>query len=327
MRPGESAAESRCDGSPRHPGAGSCPGVSEQVTAVTVALPDRYQILVVLAAGCGLRQGEAFGLGVDDVDFLRGVIHVRRQVKLVHARQVFAPPKGGKERDVPLPEMVALELAAHLQAFPAVKVTLPWREPEATARDCRSSGHHAGAHSAREDVFQPARLEVGARRRRRSGNAGQWHARATPHIRECAPGGRRVDQSACRIPRPRRSGLHPPDLYPPDAVQRGPRPDGGRSGLRRRKTARTRSECPPEPTVIRGSPEPLRSSVSEISGGLRRPAAGGGVCPVTSADGGPVLTGVVRCDPVVRGPDVAPPWPQRSTSSDPILPFVWSSLL
>ena len=44
---------------------------------------------------------------------------------------MFAPPKGGKERDVPLPETVALELAAHLQAFPAVKVTLPWREPEA----------------------------------------------------------------------------------------------------------------------------------------------------------------------------------------------------
>jgi hypothetical protein len=27
---------------------------------------------------------------------------------------------------------------------------------------------------------------------------------------------------------------------------------------------------------------------------------------VASADGGPVLTGVVRCDPVARGPDVAP---------------------
>jgi integrase len=65
-------------------------------------LPDRYQILVALAAGCGLRQGEAFGLSVDDIDFLRGVIHVRRQVKLIHSRQVFAPPKGGKERDVPL---------------------------------------------------------------------------------------------------------------------------------------------------------------------------------------------------------------------------------
>jgi integrase len=103
----------------------------EPVTAATTALPERYQILVVLAAGCGLRQGEAFGLSVDDIDFLRGVIHVRRQVKLIHSRQVFAPPKGGKERDVPLPEMVALALAAHLQAFPVVKVTLPWRELQA----------------------------------------------------------------------------------------------------------------------------------------------------------------------------------------------------
>jgi hypothetical protein len=53
----------------------------------------------------------------------------------------------------------------------------------------------------------------------------------------------------------------------------------------------------------------MTSSVSEISGRSRRPAAGGEACPVTSADGGPVLTGVVRCDPVVRGPDVAPMWP------------------
>ena len=45
---------------------------------------------------------------------------------------------------------------------------------------------------------------------------------------------------------------------------------------------------------------------------------------MTSADGGPVLTGVVRCDPVVRGPDVAPPWPQRSTRATPSLPFVLS---
>jgi hypothetical protein len=50
-----------------------------------------------------------------------------------------------------------------------------------------------------------------------------------------------------------------------------------------------------------------------------RERLGGGVCRVTSADGGPVLTGVVRCGPVVRGPDVAPPWPQRSSPSDPIL--------
>src|SRR6266542_711620 len=104
------------------------PWPAERVTAVTAALPERYQVLAVLAAGCGLRQGETFGLAADDVDFLRGVVHVRRQVKLVAARSVFAPPKFGKERDVPLPETVALALAAHLQRWQPATVTLPWRE-------------------------------------------------------------------------------------------------------------------------------------------------------------------------------------------------------
>jgi integrase len=84
---------------------------------------------MAVAAGLGLRQGECFGLAVDDVDFLRGVVHVRRQVRIVGSRLAFAPPKTGKTRDVPLPESVALALAAHLEAWPALAVTLPWREP------------------------------------------------------------------------------------------------------------------------------------------------------------------------------------------------------
>ena len=105
------------------------PWSAERVTAVVAALPDRYQAIMAAAAGLGLRQGECFGLAVDDIDFLRGVVHVRRQVRIVASRLVFAPPKTGKTRDVPLPESVALRLAAHLQAWPAVAVTLPWREP------------------------------------------------------------------------------------------------------------------------------------------------------------------------------------------------------
>jgi integrase len=101
------------------------PWPAERVVAVAEALPDRYRILVVVGAGCGLRQGELFGLAVDDVDFLRGVVHVRRQVKLLGDRQLFALPKGGRQRDVPLAEQVALRLAAHLRDWPAVAVTLP----------------------------------------------------------------------------------------------------------------------------------------------------------------------------------------------------------
>jgi integrase len=60
------------------------------------------------------------------VDFLRGVVHVRRQVKIVGGRQVYALPKGRKVRDVPLPESVAFALAQHLERWPAVDVELPW---------------------------------------------------------------------------------------------------------------------------------------------------------------------------------------------------------
>jgi integrase len=105
------------------------PWPAERAAAVAAALPDRYQAVMAVAAGLGLRQGECFGLAVDDVDFLRGVVHVRRQVRIIASRLVFAPPKTGKTRDVPLPESVALRLAARLEAWPAMAVTLPWREP------------------------------------------------------------------------------------------------------------------------------------------------------------------------------------------------------
>jgi len=113
------------------------PWVPDEVLAVRRALPPRFQLLTTLAAGCGLRQGEVFGLAVEDVDFLRGVVHVRRQVKLLSNRQVYALPKGRKVRDVPLPESVALEVAAHLQRFPAVTVELPWEAVSAEPRPVR----------------------------------------------------------------------------------------------------------------------------------------------------------------------------------------------
>ncbi|MFF8567786.1 tyrosine-type recombinase/integrase [Streptomyces albidoflavus] len=74
---------------------------------------DVYREMVSLGAGCGLRQGEIFGLAVEDIDFLGGVLRVTRQVKLIRSVQaVFGPPKGGKERYVPLPESVAAALEA-----------------------------------------------------------------------------------------------------------------------------------------------------------------------------------------------------------------------
>lgn len=91
----------------------------EQVEAVIDALPSRYRALGIVAAGCGLRQGEAFGLRVRDADFLRRRVHVEQQVKIVRSQLVIDRPKGGKTRTVPLPDTVAAALAEHLRRYPA----------------------------------------------------------------------------------------------------------------------------------------------------------------------------------------------------------------
>jgi integrase len=90
----------------------------EQVEAVIDALPDRYRAVGVVAAGCGLRQGEAFGLRVRDVDFLRRQVHVEQQVKIVRGVLVLEAPKGAKTRTLPLPDIVATELAQHVGRNP-----------------------------------------------------------------------------------------------------------------------------------------------------------------------------------------------------------------
>lgn len=96
------------------------------VRVVAGALPARFAAVPYAGAGLGLRQGELWGLAVDDVDFLRHVVHVRRQVKRVGNRPYFALPKGGKVRDVPLGEPVAQVLAEHLRVHGTTEVTLPW---------------------------------------------------------------------------------------------------------------------------------------------------------------------------------------------------------
>lgn len=107
------------------------PWTVEEVSRMREALTDRYTIMVTIAAGLGLRQGEVFGLSPEDVDWLRGTVAVRRQVKVFGGnRLVFALPKGGKVREgIPLPESVRGPLAAYLADFPAEDVTLPWGEP------------------------------------------------------------------------------------------------------------------------------------------------------------------------------------------------------
>jgi integrase len=116
-------ASNPCDGTklPRVQRKQIVPLTTEQVVAVRDALPAELQALVTLAAGTGMRQGECFGLTVDRVRFLERAVIVDRQLVTVPGNgSSLGPPKTqASVRTIPLPQVVADALAAHLAAFPA----------------------------------------------------------------------------------------------------------------------------------------------------------------------------------------------------------------
>lgn len=73
----------------------------DEVRRVLAAMKGVPRLCALLQYGCGLRVGEVVSLRVKDVDFERGVVSV-----------LFA--KGGKSRQVPLPESVRPALREHL---------------------------------------------------------------------------------------------------------------------------------------------------------------------------------------------------------------------
>jgi integrase len=92
----------------------------EAVDGLAYAVPEKYRALVILCAGMGLRQGEAFGLAEDRVDFLRRKIEVDRQLvgREPTGRPRFGPPKtAASVRTIPLPDVVGEALAEHLRVF------------------------------------------------------------------------------------------------------------------------------------------------------------------------------------------------------------------
>jgi integrase len=140
------------------------PWTVEQVQMVVAALPHRYRATAVVAAGCGLRQGETFGLRVADVDFLRRRLEVRQQVKRIKGQGVvIAPPKRGKTREVPLPDVVAVAVAEHLRAYGAEDLVFmntagrPINRRSFDARTWKPAVIAAGLEPTRDNGFHALR--------------------------------------------------------------------------------------------------------------------------------------------------------------------------
>ncbi|MEV5396184.1 site-specific integrase [Streptomyces cellulosae] len=142
------------------------PWTAEQVFGVRAALPQRYQAAVDAGAGCGLRQGEIFGLAIDELDFGGGWLAVGHQLKRIRGKYVFALPKGGKVRDVPLPKAVATVLRAHTEECEPIDVTLPWRTPDGPLVTKRlifsgAEGDHVRVSHFNDHSWKPALAAAG----------------------------------------------------------------------------------------------------------------------------------------------------------------------
>lgn len=92
-----------------------------EVKAFTAAMAEHVRAAAVLVAATGLRQGEAFGITTDRIDFLRRELRVDRQLWTPRSGSpVFAPVKSANSnRTVALSSLALEAVAAHVEAFGA----------------------------------------------------------------------------------------------------------------------------------------------------------------------------------------------------------------
>lgn len=91
---------------------------SAELLRLADAIDARYRALVFVGGYGGLRIGEMAGLQVGDLDMLRGIVSIERQVVEVEGKLTVGPLKTrAARRKVRLPKFVVEELAAHLSTI------------------------------------------------------------------------------------------------------------------------------------------------------------------------------------------------------------------
>lgn len=131
------------------------PATLDELTALTDAMPERYRLLVLMAAWCDLRYGELTELRRKDVDTKGGVIRVRRGVTLVDGKFIVDTPKTkAGVRDVAIPPHLLPLVREHL-----LRHTAPGDGGLLFPSKNDPAEHLRQSSLAR--VFYPARIKAG----------------------------------------------------------------------------------------------------------------------------------------------------------------------
>jgi len=90
-----------------------------QLVSLVRELPGNYRVLVLVGAVLGLRWGEAVGLRVRDVDFMRQTVTIAQTVEELSGRLRVVPEAKTRSslRTLAVPTFLMEELTRHLQAY------------------------------------------------------------------------------------------------------------------------------------------------------------------------------------------------------------------
>lgn len=139
---------------------------TETVDKVVDAHRESLRLLPIIGSTCGLREGELFGLALEDIDFEERVLHVRRQLKKLGRAYVFGLPKNDRERTIPLPAWTAQCIRVHAAKHQPSPCSLPWEKPDGKLRTHNIlfrwlDGGHMKPRAYSETVWKPAIAAAG----------------------------------------------------------------------------------------------------------------------------------------------------------------------
>ena len=132
---------------------GMRPATVEEIGQIASSMPERYRLMVQLAAWCAVRFGELTELRRKDIDLRDGVIRVRRAVTWPGGQAYVGTPKSDAGiRDVSVPPHLVPEIKRHLDRHAqrgANGLLFPNRD-----------GRHMH-HGSLYKVYKPARAAAG----------------------------------------------------------------------------------------------------------------------------------------------------------------------
>jgi integrase len=131
------------------------PATLAELETIVAELPDRYQLMALLAAWCAMRFGELTELRRGDVDLRANRVKIRRGVVRVDGEFIIGPPKSDAGvRDVAIPPHLLPMVRDHLARHTA-------SGKDALLFPAAADGNHHMAPSTLYKVYYPARKAAG----------------------------------------------------------------------------------------------------------------------------------------------------------------------